>query len=107
VKPDVLSKFGNSIRTKLSDYYGLPFRPASQDLRDQLIFELVEIVQQARQEIAREIFEEMEKLLPSLFKHSQESVGYDANHKVVLIHADWCPACKLESLISKYLQEKS
>jgi hypothetical protein len=72
MKPDVLSKFGNSIRTKLSDYYGSPFRPASQDLRDQLIFELVEVVQQAKSEVAREIEEQL--LSPELLEIGRKAI---------------------------------
>ena len=36
--------YKNEIRAKLSDFYGLPFRPASQDIREQLIQELGDIV---------------------------------------------------------------
>jgi len=40
----VREEIARKIRAKLSDFYGLPFRPASQDLREQLIVELVDAV---------------------------------------------------------------
>lgn len=62
------------------------------------------LIQQARREVAEEIFEKLECLGLGLASHQYGLDHYDKKGNEVMIHLPDCAKCRIERLKAKYLE---